>query len=79
MTEKECLCPDAWFEIVAPDGTHEGYNCPSYQSCGGWTWDPPCGGCDDCILAQWSYYDDFSFKEDIRNYTMWRNAQVMNA
>lgn len=25
-------------------------------SCGGWTWGPPCGGCDRCIADQQMYY-----------------------
>lgn len=28
------------------------------SDCGGWTWDPPCGGCDRCIAAQVRYYFD---------------------
>lgn len=24
--------------------------------CGGWTFDPPCGGCTQCIIAQAFYY-----------------------
>lgn len=27
-------------------------------NCGGWTWDPPCGGCDWCIADQIYYYID---------------------
>jgi hypothetical protein len=28
------------------------------EDCGGWTWDPPCGGCDRCIADQIWYYID---------------------
>lgn len=27
----------------------------SRASCGGWTYDPPCGGCYDCVEAQSMY------------------------
>lgn len=26
------------------------------SDCGGWTWDPPCGGCTRCQLDMASYY-----------------------
>lgn len=26
------------------------------DSCGGWTWDGPCGGCTSCMHGQASYY-----------------------
>lgn len=26
------------------------------SDCGGWGWDPPCGGCARCMAAQFSYY-----------------------
>ena len=34
-----------------PDGKY-------VTDCGGWTWDPPCGGCDRCIADQTYYYTD---------------------
>lgn len=24
---------------------------------GGWTWDPPCGGCFECVCQQIRYYE----------------------
>lgn len=26
------------------------------SDCGGWRWDPPCGGCARCMRDQFSYY-----------------------
>jgi hypothetical protein len=43
-------------------------------TCGGWTWDPPCGGCDGCLLMQAKHYDtndkwDFlSYEEAVEKY-----------
>lgn len=28
---------------------------PDAKGCGGWTWDPPCGGCVSCVIAQVSH------------------------
>ena len=51
-----CLCTfeevDAW-----PCSGHPGPGCPLRTDCGGWTWDPPCGGCDRCIEDQIDYYE----------------------
>lgn len=32
------------------------YGPDDKNDCGGWTWDPPCGGCSRCIWAQTVYY-----------------------
>lgn len=31
---------------------------PDARGCGGWTYEPPCGGCVDCLHGQWSYAMD---------------------
>ncbi|MEV0237546.1 hypothetical protein [Nonomuraea sp. NPDC050786] len=51
ISQKPCTCPDTpeWENYHHPD-------CPDYTSCGGWGWEPPCGGCDYCMAAQDSYY-----------------------
>jgi hypothetical protein len=52
----DCTCTfeetDAW-----PCSGHPGRDCPLRTDCGGWTWDPPCGGCDRCIEDQIAYYE----------------------
>lgn len=51
MTRPVCTCPD--------DPAFEHYHhdeCAAFTSCGGWTWDPPCGGCDYCLAMQDEYY-----------------------
>lgn len=47
MSECPCLPPD----YAHPhDETDHAYDC------GGQTWDPPCGGCLQCTVAQILYY-----------------------
>jgi hypothetical protein len=54
-----CTCPeDSQSHAHDPE-------CPQYDSCGGWTFDPPCGGCDWCIAAQEAYYRSLE-REDLR-------------
>lgn len=72
----KCLCPPEWAEQVG--FCIEG-NCPAYDSCGGWTWDPPCGGCDNCLAAQFCYYSEWDSYDFFRRHWAWRAAQVMNA
>lgn len=45
---KTCTCPEAPEHL----GCYHDPDCPLYTSCGGWTWDPPCGACDWCCAAQ---------------------------
>jgi len=33
--------------------------CDDGSDCGGWTWDPPCGGCSRCIWEQTLYYSKY--------------------
>lgn len=47
-----CSCPET------PEWEHyHSEGCPKYTSCGGWTWDPPCGGCDYCLQMHDEYYE----------------------
>jgi hypothetical protein len=54
-----CTCPED-----SQSHAHEP-ECPQYDSCGGWTWDPPCGGCDLCIAMQEAHYA-YLEREDLR-------------
>ncbi len=33
------------------------------SDCGGWGWDPPCGGCARCMRMQFGYYMDQEEKQ----------------
>jgi hypothetical protein len=44
-----CTCIVAVYEYPHTGPEHDA------AYCGGWTWDPPCGGCYDCIIAQIAY------------------------
>jgi hypothetical protein len=35
----------------------DGHRLTDHEDCGGWTFDPPCGGCHSCIMAQWAHYE----------------------
>lgn len=71
-SQRPCECPEAWWEIVGPD-MHDA-ECPEYDSCGGWTWDPPCGGCDHCLMAQYCYYDPDGSKRVFELYDSYRQS-----
>lgn len=78
MIPRKCTCPDEWFELVGiPVCAHE--DCPDYSSCGGWTWDPPCGGCDSCIFAQALYADDGTLAQRLAAYYLWEQGRKANA
>ncbi|WP_097283541.1 hypothetical protein [Streptomyces sp. OK228] len=74
----DCTCPDQWFELVGVFFCAN-EDCPAYKSCGGWTWDPPCGGCDSCLLAQVVYADDGTMAQAFAAYDLWVRGQVANA
>lgn len=73
-----CTCPDQWFELVgAPFCANE--DCPAYSRCEGQTMEgPPCGGCDDCQLAQAVYCDDGTLAQAFAAYHLWVTGQVAN-
>lgn len=73
-----CWCTDKWEELT--DGAIHEDTCHHYDNCGGWTYDPPCGGCDYCILAQQLYYDeDRVLSRQLTLYSHQREAVKMNA
>jgi hypothetical protein len=41
-----------------------------HSDCGGWTYDPPCGGCNRCMHMQISYYYDEHCKV-VARYAKW--------
>lgn len=50
--EKDCDC--RFTELIwGPHKVGEHY---TPKSCGGWTFNPPCGGCLQCVIAQYLYY-----------------------
>lgn len=51
-----CRCPVIWSATTEEGQMSHHPSCPRYTDCGGWRWDPPCGGCDRCIQAQLAYY-----------------------
>lgn len=76
----KCLCPSIWQAELGGMGPCTEDLCPVRGSCGGWNWDrPPCGGCDECITAQWAHYSPQDFTAFWQHYDAWRTAQVMNA
>jgi hypothetical protein len=56
-----CGC-SAMFRVELGDHFHEVGKCPLAEDCGGWTWDPPCGGCDRCLHAQATHTSDKGLK-----------------
>lgn len=52
-TRARQLRDDAWHAEVFEVGQ---YIPEDGSDCGGWTWDPPCGGCDRCCWDQALYY-----------------------
>lgn len=48
--KKACTCPDSW-----ESRQYHAEACQLYTWCGGWSWDPPCGGCDGCLAMQDAY------------------------
>ena len=50
MSEDD-LCP-----CLPPDHGDAHYKREHDNDCGGQTFDPPCGGCMGCIVAQIAYY-----------------------
>lgn len=47
-----CDCP------MSLDLEHgDPHTLSDHDGCGGWGYDPPCGGCHDCVAAQWAHYD----------------------
>jgi hypothetical protein len=78
VTYPECTCPAAWGEIFR--GSVESPDCDLYSDCGGWTWDPPCGACDRCILDMALFYDEHGIlARELTRYDCYREAQIMNA
>lgn len=54
MSTDICDCP------LKDDPGYEGHTNTDHwnERCtGGWTFDPPCGGCINCAAAQAAYYD----------------------
>lgn len=44
-------------EWIAEQHRQTDLMCPSEGfECGGWTWEPPCGGCNGCLHAQTAYW-----------------------
>lgn len=65
-----------WGELTGGMGPCYFDECPYYESCGGWTWDPPCGGCDSCIWAQMCHYDDGTFTVTMNIMHTWSKLQA---
>jgi hypothetical protein len=50
--------------LVSTDEEHgDGHRLTDHEDCGGWTYDPPCGGCHSCIMAQWAHYERLARRE----------------
>lgn len=63
-----CRCPEPepCGCILADHPEFEGHTNDDHlaESCSGrWTYDPPCGGCLNCLAAQAYYYRDLASKE----------------
>jgi hypothetical protein len=43
---------------------------------GSWGWDPPCGGCINCILAQAAYYEHKYYTKEQYGYFTWWYFQL---
>lgn len=39
-------------DCLPPDHPYSHFKSEHDHDCGGWTYDPPCGGCMGCIVAQ---------------------------
>ncbi len=52
-----CACTYRDLKMWGPHVGHPTLSCPLATDCGGWTFDPPCGGCDRCLRDQVAYYE----------------------
>jgi hypothetical protein len=48
------------------ESSHPTPGCSLRTDCGGWGWDPPCGGCDRCLSDQARYYQGKEREEAVR-------------
>lgn len=51
-----CSCP-VGEELPHTNAQHD------EGDCGGWTWDPPCGGCYRCLNMQKAHYEALARRE----------------
>jgi hypothetical protein len=64
LAEYEAKTNSKFCECAANEGDAIHVESDHKYDCGGWTYDPPCGGCYQCIAAQVLYYRYLDEKEN---------------